>query len=335
MFFLEENHSLLPLNTFGFEAVARYYATFECQEELENIIKFAKSNSLPFYVLGGGSNIIFSSNFDGIIIHPTCTNIEQCEDNIVAGAGLVWDDFVYWATKSGYSGIENLAYIPGTVGASPVQNIGAYGAQVSDTIEWVEYFDTQDMTLKRLTAKECAFGYRDSIFKRELKGRAIITRVAFNLSKDFNPLTAKLDYGDLQDVVNGMEGGVTLQNIRSAVTQIRKSKLPEPTEIGNAGSFFKNPVISETLFNTIKDKYPNIPSYSATGGIKIPAGWLIEQAGFKGIRRGNVGVHAHQALVLVHFGGGTATELMELAEDIIATIHKKFGVVIEREVNLL
>ncbi|MFI3298950.1 MAG: UDP-N-acetylmuramate dehydrogenase [Rikenellaceae bacterium] len=335
MFFLEENHSLLPLNTFGFEAIARYYATFECQEELENIIKFSKSNSLPFYVRGGGSNIIFSSNFDGIIIHPTCTSIEHCEGNIVAGAGLVWDDFVCWATKFGYSGIENLAYIPGTVGASPVQNIGAYGAQVSDTIEWVEYFDTQDMTLKRLTATECAFGYRDSIFKRELKGRAIITRVAFNLSKDFNPLTAKLDYGDLRDVVNGMEGGVTLKNIRRAVTQIRKSKLPEPSEIGNAGSFFKNPVISETLFNTIKDKYPNIPSYSAAGGIKIPAGWLIEQAGFKGTRRGNVGVHAHQALVLVHFGGGTATELMELAEDIIATIHKKFGVVIEREVNLL
>ncbi len=333
---LSQNIDLMPYNTFKVACKALFFAEFSSVEELKNAVNFARNENLPWYVIGGGSNVLFASDFRGLIIHPTSQKIEEGEENIViAESGVEWDDFVEWSVENGYHGLENLSYIPGSVGASPVQNIGAYGSQAADSIEWVEYLDTQSMTIERIENKACGFGYRDSIFKRELKGRAIITRVAYRLTKNFNKDMAKLDYGDLRSMVENMEGGATLRNIRAAVTAIRKSKLPEPSEIGNAGSFFKNPVVSHEKFEQLKSIYPNIPSYDAEGGVKIPAGWLIDQAGFKGHRDGNVGVHAKQALVLVNYGGGTAKEILALADKIIKTIEEKYGVTIAMEVNVV
>ncbi len=326
---------LTPYNTFGFAATARYFVTLHTSEEFCQTISFCREQGLPWYVLGGGSNVIFRGDYDGVIVRIGGEKISREGELVVVEGGREWPAFVEWAVENGLCGIENLAYIPGTVGASPVQNIGAYGAQVSDVIEWIEYFDTVAMQLRTIVAEECEFGYRDSIFKRELRGRAIITRVAFRLSEDFDPLRAKLDYGDLRAEVQAMEGGVTLLNIAAAVTHIRKSKLPEPSEVGNAGSFFKNPVVSESDFRRLQAQYPEIPYYASAQGVKIPAGWLIEKAGFKGVRDGAVGVHPKQALVLVHYGGGVAGDVLSLAKKIIETIAEKFGVHIDMEVNVL
>lgn len=336
MTFLTSNIDLLPYNTFQVYATARFFANFSSVENLRNIITECKERALNWKILGGGSNILFSDTFCGVIIHPTGTNITESSDGlIIAESGVVWDDFIHHTIQKGYSGIENLSYIPGTVGASPVQNIGAYGAQAADAIEWVEYFNTEDMTLHIIKNTDCNFGYRESIFKRELKDRAIITRVAYRLSKNFNAESAKLDYGDLRTKVENMEGGATPQNIRTAVTEIRKSKLPEPSEVGNAGSFFKNPVVSQEKFDSLKEEYPEIPSYPAPSGVKIPAGWMIDKAGFKGYKEGSVGVHPKQALVLVNYGGGTAQDILDLAAKIIKTIEEKFSVTISMEVNII
>lgn len=335
MTFLSSNIDLLPYNTFGVAVEAHFFASFSTIEELRNIVGECKDRALEWYVLGGGSNILFTGNFRGVLIHPLSDKITAQGNLIIAEAGVEWDYFVKWCTSNGYCGVENLAYIPGTVGASPVQNIGAYGAQVSDTIEWVEYLDTEDMTLKRVKNSDCSFGYRDSIFKGELKGRAIITCVAYRLNQNFTAQCAKLDYGDLRSRVESMEGGITLENIRQAVTAIRREKLPEPSEIGSAGSFFKNPVIPIEQFNSLQLVYSDIPSYTAEGGIKVPAGWLIDRAGFKGYREGAVGVHPRQALVLVNYGGGTADEILSLADKIITTVAEKYNITISMEVNVL
>ncbi len=331
---IKENIQLKPYNTFGFDIVAPYFAEFSSTVELSNVIQECRDRGLEWYVLGGGSNIIFRGGFGGVLLHSVADSISVDGGDIVIGdAGVEWDRFVGWCVEQGWCGLENLSYIPGSVGASPVQNIGAYGAQAGDFVEWVEYFDAVDMTTKRILGVECEFGYRESIFKGELRGRAIITRVGFRLSRDFK---ASLDYGDLRSVVEGMSGGATPQNVRQAVTEIRRQKLPEPTELGNAGSFFKNPVVGNDVYEGILKKHPDAPCYTVDPQrVKIPAGWMIDMAGLRGYRRGSVGVHERQALVLVNYGGGSAGDILGLAEYVMATVFEEFGVRIEMEVNVL
>lgn len=327
--------SLLTYNTFGLDATAAYFATWHDTASLVDVVEKCHSRALDFRVLGGGSNTILTGDWGGAIIHPVSNKISAEGDLVVAEAGVEWDKLVGWCVERGLAGLENLSYIPGTVGASPVQNIGAYGAESGDRIEWVEYLDTESMKIERIAGNDCKFGYRESIFKKELKNRAIVIRVAYRIDREFDAANAKLDYGDLRTKVEAMEGGATLRNIRTAVTEIRRSKLPDPEEIGNAGSFFKNPVVSVGKFESLKELYPNIPSYTAPNGVKIPAGWLIERSGWKGYRDGEVGVHDRQALVIVNYGGATAADIMMLARSIQSDVKLKFGIEISMEVGIL
>lgn len=326
------NFSLLSSNTFNINALARHYATFSTIEQLRQIIVHCHDNHLPWFVLGGGSNIIFTKDFEGVVIHPVARDIEFLgEDMVVVQAGMEWDELVAWSVEQGLGGLENLSFIPGSVGAAPVQNIGAYGAEAKDMIAWVEFFDTETLCVERLSGQECDFGYRESIFKRELRSRAIVLRVAFRLSKcpQFN-----IDYGDLSHQVEIL-GGATLANIRQAVIAIRQSKLPDPKVMGNAGSFFKNPVVTTKKAEKLRSTYAQMPSYPLECGVKIPAGWLIEQAGFKGKRIGQVGVHPQQALVIVNYGGATGSEVVSFSEQVQAAVFDKFAITIHREVNVL
>lgn len=327
--------SLLTYNTFGLNATAHHFATWHDTASLVEIVEKCNSRTLDFRVLGGGSNTILTGDFCGAIIHPVSSKITLEDRLVVAEAGVEWDTLVGWCVERGLTGLENLSYIPGTVGASPVQNIGAYGVEAADSIEWVEYLDTKSMKICRIEGSDCKFGYRESIFKKEFKQSAVVIRVAYRVSKNFDPTSAKLDYGDLRTKVEAMDGGITLANIRSAVTDIRRSKLPDPDQVGNAGSFFKNPVVATAKFEELKAKYSDIPSYPADGGVKIPAAWMIERAGWKGFRDGEVGVHDRQALVIVNYGEATATDILILARRIQSDVKIKFGVEISMEVGVL
>lgn len=332
MYYFRENVSLKPYNTFALDSRARYWAEFTETEQLEQIIGRCRSESLEWMVLSGGSNIIFRGDFDGVVIHPCARGLNRESDGLlVVDAAVVWDELVAYCVASGLQGLENLSGIPGYVGASPVQNVGAYGVEAGDVIRWVEYFDTQDMTLVRVAGEECGFGYRESIFKHELRGRAVVTRVAFALSSGSN---YNVGYGDLRREVEA-RGGATLETIRQAVLAIRRSKLPDPARIANAGSFFKNPVVTRELAADLRVRFPEITCYDVPMGVKIPAGWLIDAAGWRGFRSGAVGVHQRQALVLVNYGGATAVQILELARMIQRDILSKFGVAIEMEVNVL
>lgn len=322
-------------NTFGIEATAAYFATWHDTASLIDIVGKCRERGLEFRILGGGSNTILTGDFCGVIIHPVSSKISIEGDLVIGEAGVEWDALVGWCVERALAGLENLSYIPGTVGASPVQNIGAYGAEAGDSIEWVEYLDINTMQIKQIAGCECQFGYRESIFKKELKNRAVVTRVAYRICGEFDPASAQLDYGDLRTKVEAMPGGITLKNIRSAVTEIRRSKLPDPEEIGNAGSFFKNPVVSTAKFEELRSKHPDIASYPAEGGVKIPAAWMIERAGWKGFRDGQVGVHDRQALVIVNYGGATATDILMLARRIQSDVKIKYGVEISMEVGVL
>lgn len=331
---MERNKNLKSYNTFGFEIRASKYAEFHDEKDLEKI--FSEIGEDKWYVLGGGSNTLFTSDFDGVVLHSVAKNIElttEYDDHVSvrAEAGVVWDDFVEWTVSRGFYGLENLSYIPGSVGASPVQNIGAYGAEAKDFIESVEYFDTLDNELKIIGVGACRFGYRDSIFKQELKERAIVIAVNYRLSRSFTP---NIRYGNISSQLDG-ERELTARYIREVVTLIRKTKLPEPEVIGNGGSFFKNPIVENHVFESIKENYPNMPYYQEPNGIKIPAGWLIDTAGWKGYKENGVGVHENQALVLVHFGGATGSEVVNLSNRIIADIEQKFGITLHPEINIL
>lgn len=331
------NHPLKSLNSFRVEEMADCIIEFDSKEQLGEI--FAQGNTpQKWYVLGGGNNILFTQRFCGTLIKPVGQEITikaQFDDYTIiqAEAGVEWDDLVKWCVERGLWGAENLSLIPGKVGAAPVQNIGAYGAEAKDIIERVHFFDTTDLKHHTLGNAECRFAYRDSIFKQELRQRVIITSVEFRLSKIIRP---NLGYGDLAAEVEA-HGSATLSNIREAVCAIRRSKLPDTSVLGNAGSFFKNPIVNKEIGEALKAEYPDMPLYPALSPAKckLAAGWLIDKAGLKGYRKGNVGVHQRQALVLVNYGGATGEEVISLAQYVQQSVEEKFGIKIEPEVNIL
>ncbi len=330
------NKNLRSHNTLGLNIFAKYYSAPANNEELQSLLSDPECSGLSKMVLGSGSNVLFTSDFDGLVIHPAMQEITISGENddflfIRVGAGVVWDDLVSYTVAAGWGGLENLSWIPGCVGAAPVQNIGAYGAEAKDTITSVEY--TNITTREEVTIKNesCRFGYRDSIFKRELKSKVIITHVSFKLSKHPG---INSDYADVSQALQGFDNP-TLQNLRDIIIDIRKRKLPDPSEIGNAGSFFKNPVVSDDVANSIRLSNPTLKLFPASEGFcKIPAAWLIEQCGFKGKRFGNVGVHSNQPLVLLAYKGAKGEELIRLSDTIRKTVFDKFGVDIEPEVNI-
>lgn len=334
---LLNNFDLTTYNTFGLSAHAQRFFEFTESEELSI---FLQREKLPekYLIMGGGSNLLFQSDFDGLVIFPNIPGVvEEHEDRsftyLEAGAGVEWDEFVRLSVHYGLGGLENLSLIPGKVGASPVQNIGAYGVEAKDRIHLVRAIDLATGQRLEFTNEQCRFAYRDSVFKNELKNKLVVTSVVFKLDKfpEF-----KLEYGALKQEVERL-GEVNLVNIRQAVINIRESKLPDPQKLGNAGSFFKNPVIDAHLAQQIIDNYERVPHYQSPdeGKIKLAAGWLIEQCGWKGYRDGNVGVHADQALVLVNYGGAKGTELVQLANKIQTSVFDKFGVKLEPEVNIV
>lgn len=332
-----ENYSLKDHNSFGISAGTRYYISFSELNKIQDFIKSGLLKDIPWMVLGGGSNILFTKNFEGLIIHPLLKGFKILSETdeivtIQAAAGEQWDDFVKHTVDKNLYGLENLSLIPGFVGASPIQNIGAYGAEVSDIIETVKGIDLATGRTIEYKKDDCQFGYRDSIFKLELKNKFLITSVTFRLLKKSE---LKLDYGNLREEAERL-GTLTLQNVRQAVINIRNSKLPDPAVTGNAGSFFKNPVVSNSVFVSINSKYPETPFFKVSDElVKIPAGWLIEKCGWKGKIQGNVGVHDKQALIIVNKGNATGKEIFEFSESILQCVYTTFGIKLEREVNVI
>jgi UDP-N-acetylmuramate dehydrogenase len=333
-----ENHSLKKYNTFGIDAKAKYFFEFTEAEDLEEFLHANQSwKEEKLIVLGQGSNILFLEDFDGLVIHPMVPGINRVfEDRqdewLEVGSGEVWDEFVQFAVTYQLGGIENLSLIPGMVGAAPVQNIGAYGQEVCSTIEKVKGYDLEKGIMAEYSVEECNFTYRNSVFKSYLKNKFIITSVIFKLNKfpEFN-----LDYGQLKEKVNE-KGDVNLINIRDAVIEIRSSKLPDVNALGSAGSFFKNPTVDAEVAEKLKNEFVGIPVYSAENGKnKLAAGWLIEQAGWKGKREGDAGVHDQQALVLVNHGSASGQDIFRFSEKIKQSVFEKFGVDLEREVNCI
>jgi len=332
------NYSLKSLNTFGIDVMARQFATFQDIESLKNLLSQIKPEQ-NLLVIGGGSNMLFTKDFDGVVIKNEIKGIELInEDNshyfVKAGAGEIWHDLVMFCVANNYQGIENLALIPGCVGASPMQNIGAYGVELKDVFHELDAIEITTGNLVHFNLQECKFGYRESVFKNELKNKFIIVSVTFKLNKlpVFNT-----SYGNISSVLN--EKGIrdiTMKEIADAVIEIRSSKLPDPKIIGNAGSFFKNPEIGIEQFEKLRKDYPTIVGYpTELGKIKVAAGWLIENAGWKGkVFRGAYGVHKNQALVLVNYGAATGSEIFELSQNIIDSVFLKFDIKLNREVNI-
>lgn len=334
---IKENISLKPYNTFGIDATARYFLEYSSVDELLELIKAGFLNDKKFYNIGSGSNLLFVNNYDGLILHSCIKGYELVKETdseilLKVGAGEVWDSFVAYCVERGWGGVENMSLIPGEVGSTPVQNIGAYGLEAKDVIHQVEGLLLPEGEFKILNNADCAFGYRDSIFKNTLANKFIITHVVFRLDK--TPVF-HLDYGSIQDELKKFSE-VNLQTIRQAIIAIRESKLPDTKKLGNAGSFFKNPIVSKTKFDSLLLQYPNMPNYGvADGEVKIPAGWLIEQAGWKGKTLGNVGVHAQQALVLVNYGNASGQEIVDLSTQVAASVKEKFDIDIHPEVIFL
>lgn len=334
---LVENKSLLPYNTFGIDVSARYWFEYQNIEELITFLKSGFLTDKSFYAIGGGSNILFTKAYEGVLLHSKIEGYEVIQEDdkevlVKVGAGVVWDDFVDYCVKRNWYGVENLSLIPGSVGASPVQNIGAYGIEAKDVIEKVIGIDTKTISLKEFTNADCCFGYRDSIFKHDLKDAFMVTQVVFKLSKVEN---FTLDYGNVKEELAKFDT-INLQNIRKAIISIRESKLPDPRVIGNAGSFFKNPVVSKNKFEALQQEYPNMPFYTISEDeVKIPAGWLIEQTGWKGKSLGNAGVHDKQALVLVNKGKASGKEIADLSALICQSVNTQFAIEISPEVIFL
>lgn len=334
---LLENYSLKQLNTFGIDVNAKLFADITSQADLVEVFSNPLIKENKLLVLGGGSNILFTKDYDGLVLKISIKGIsvkEYGDDVLVtAGAGEVWDSLVKYCVGKGYAGIENLTLIPGTVGASPIQNIGAYGVEIKDVLESCTAFEIATGEIKTFSRADCEFAYRESIFKGKLKGKYIITSVTYKLSKTANVQT---HYGAINaELERRGIANPTIADVSEVVADIRVSKLPDPSTIGNAGSFFKNPIIDKTVFDHLVLQFPGMPHYPAPDArIKLAAGWLIETCGFKGVVVGNTGTWKNQALVLVNHGGATGQEVYRFSEKIINTVQQKFGVLLEREVNI-
>jgi len=360
---LFEKLSLKNFNTFGIEARARYFSTLTSLEDLEELAsqgdlaglgdlaslagladpddpgdRSGMPSSGGLLILGGGSNILFTDDFDGLVLRNEIKGIQLVREDeehvyLRAGAGESWHGFVQYCLDQGWAGVENLSLIPGSVGAAPMQNIGAYGVEIKDIFHELSAYHLTEKKIHTFGLRDCEFGYRESIFKRRYKGQFVILNVTFRLNKKPQFHT---EYGDIKAELERMQvRELSIQAISQAVIQIRRSKLPDPAQIGNAGSFFKNPTVPEEKLAELKVDYPGIVGYPRPSGIKLAAGWLIEQCGWKGFRRGDAGCHARQALVLVNYGHATGREIYELSEDILVSVRVKFGVELEREVNII
>ena len=327
--------SLRTRTSFGVDQQAARLVEFETPEDLRTL--FAAGIPEKWTVLAGGNNILFTRDYDGVLLTPVARGITLLSDDgdevrVRADAGVEWDDLVEWAVGRGLWGIENLSLIPGKAGAAPVQNIGAYGCEAKDAIRRVEMYCIETGAMLTLDAAHCGFGYRESVFKHDLKGRVIITAVEIALTHTPRP---RLGYGDVEREVEA-RGVATLRNIREAICAIRRAKLPDPAVLGNAGSFFKNPVVGAAAAERLLAEYPDMPHYPAPEGrVKLAAGWLIDRAGMKGRRKGAVGVHERQALVLVNHGGATGGEVIAFAHEVQERVREKFGIEIDTEVNIL
>ena len=331
---------LSAFNTLGIHATAAGYIEITHRDQLPVLARRGLFNRGKYFILGGGSNVLFKDRLEVTVIRINIPGIREeplpgGDVRIHAGAGVNWHELVTYCTRKGYGGIENLALIPGTAGAAPVQNIGAYGVELSDVLEEIEIYDIGLQKFQILGRKECEFGYRDSVFKHSRRGSAIVTRITLRLkTKDHTPDTS---YRVLHDYL-AQEGksSPSVLDVYHAVIEIRNSKLPDPARLANAGSFFKNPIIEENLLETIRKDYPDIPFYPAEEGmVKVPAGWLIEKTGWKGKRWKNTGTYKHQALVIVNHGGATGKEILEFSEKISRSVKQTFSIQLEREVNLV
>ena len=337
---VEENISLKAYNTFGIDVRARYLCRITTVDQLIDLLQSPLFKKEKHYILGGGSNVLFTDNFDGLIIKDDLKGIEVLSEtdthiHVKVLAGENWHEFVMHAVSNNWGGVENLSLIPGTVGAAPMQNIGAYGVEIKNLIETVEAIALETGSLKTFTNEECAFGYRESVFKKELAKKYFISSVTLRLSKKNHQLNTT--YGAIQETLEEMNvTQPTIQNISHAVINIRKSKLPDPIEIGNAGSFFKNPTIALTQYEQLQNIHATIPGYPIDNqNIKVPAGWLIEQCGWKGKRVDNAGVHPQQALVLVNYGNANGSEILSLSKKIQSSVMEKFHIQLTPEVNIL
>lgn len=333
---IQKNICLKPFNTFGIASIASEFSFISSFEDIKLLIP--QLSQKPFLFLGGGSNVLFTKDFDGLVIQNQIKGIETIYEDentaeISVKSGENWHDLVLWTLEKGFFGLENLSLIPGSVGAAPMQNIGAYGEEIKNWCTKVIALNLSTGKLESFTNEACEFGYRESIFKRKLKNQYFIYEVYFKLDKK---RVVNCNYGDIKKILE--EKGIdtpTPKDVSNAVIDIRSSKLPNPSELGNAGSFFKNPVISTSLFNELHHSYPDMPHYPDTNGIKIPAGWLIEQSGFKGKIVGNTGSHSKQALVIVNYGNATGKEIFDYSQTIIDLVKNKYEIELEREVNII
>ncbi len=335
---LLKNFSLKKYNTFGIEAKAQEFIAVHSIEELQQVLE--ENATKKKFILGGGSNMLLTQDIEALVIHVDLKGkkiIKETENHVwvESQAGENWHEFVLWTLENDFGGLENMSLIPGNVGTTPVQNIGAYGTEIKDTFEWCEAMEIATQKMKTFSHSECNFGYRESIFKQEAKDQYIITSVVFKLTKKNHII--KTSYGDIiAELAKQNVTEPTLKDVSNAVIAIRKSKLPDPKELGNSGSFFKNPIVLKSDFEKIHANFPEMKFYEVSPTeVKVPAGWLIEQAGFKGKRFGDAGIHKNQALVLVNYGNATGQEILAVSKDIQQTVFEKFGIHIEAEVNVI
>ncbi len=336
---ISSNISLKPYNTFGIEAFAKYFTSIDTIENIKELLQSTEYKNNERLILGGGSNMLLTKNVDAIVVKNNLKGITVVNETaehvfVKCAGGEVWHEFVMWCINQNYGGLENLSLIPGCTGASPMQNIGAYGVEIKDTFYELEAVHAITGEEKTFSKSDCEFGYRESVFKHQLKNQFIITSVTFQLSK--NP-SFHIEYGAIKQELDTMNiSELSIKAISQAVINIRSSKLPNPKEIGNAGSFFKNPEVSSNVYERLKNEFQNLVAYPLeNGNYKLAAGWLIEQSGLKGYRVGDAGVHKLQALVLVNYGGATGNEIYDLSTHVLKTVHDKFGVALEREVNVI
>lgn len=334
---IQYNHSLLPYNTFGIDVKAAAFVEINSIETLQEVLK--SDQKRPLFILGGGSNMLLTKKVNALVLKNNIQGINIKRNykksiHVSVGGGMNWHSFVLWCIKYGFGGVENLSLIPGTVGAAPIQNIGAYGVELKDVFHQLEAINLNTGKLRIFKKEDCQFGYRDSIFKRKLKGKYFITKVVLKLSK--YP-TINDSYGAIKKIIEEASiDNPTIKDISDVVIKIRSSKLPDPKVLGNSGSFFKNPVITKSQFLKLQKAFPNIVFYDQPDGkVKVPAGWLIEQCGWKGKRVGNTGSHKNQSLVLVNYGGATGKEVKKIAFKIVASVEKKFGIALTPEVNII